>query len=186
LQAVGVGETRELPTTGLTVFDDAAWSDDGRQIVYEGLTSSNEWNVYTQRIDGGAPVLVKVKGRNSSPTLSPDGTMVALHGRAGEREGIFLYRAGSNQPTEVKGVVASEYPVRFIDGQRALLVADIRSKDVDLTLVDLASGRRRPWKHLSFSVASKRRPLVVTPDLKYYAYNSPRYSSDLYLVENLR
>jgi hypothetical protein len=25
----------------------------------------------------------------------------------------------------------------------------------------------------------------VTPDLKYYTYSSPRYASDLYIVDNL-
>jgi serine/threonine protein kinase/Tol biopolymer transport system component len=186
LQPVGAGEPQELPTPGLTIFDAAEWSDDGRQIVYEALTSQNEWNVYKQRIEGGPPILVKAKGRNTNPTLSPDGTTVALHRGDGESGGIFLYRAGSSQPTAAMGVAASEYPVRFVDGGRSLLVADTSSKEVDLTLVDLSSGHRKLWKHLSLSVARTRKPLVVTPDLKYYAYDSPRYSSDLYLVENLR
>ena len=185
LQPVGAGEPKELPTPGLTVFDTADWSGDGRQIVYEALTSENEWNVYTQKIDKGPPVLVKAKGRNAVPTLSSDGTTVALHEGNRVSGGIFLYTAGS-KPIAAKGVAASEYPVRFVDSGRSLLVADMSGKDVDLTLVDLTSGHRKLWKHLSLGVASKRRPLVVTPDLKYYAYDSPRYSSDLYLVENLR
>jgi len=69
---------------------------------------------------------------------------------------------------------------------RSLLVADSSSKDVVITVVDLATGLRRTWKRLSFSVQRKGKSIVVTPDLKYYAYYFPRYSSDLYLVENLR
>jgi hypothetical protein len=144
---------------------------------------SDGLHVYTQKIDGGPPVLVKAKGRTADPTLSPDGTIVALHE---ERVGISLYRTGGGQPTAVKGVVASEYPVRFVDGGRSLLVADTGSKEIVLTIVDLASGHRRPWKRLSLSVQRKGKAIVVTPDLKYYAYYSPRYSSDLYLVEDLR
>lgn len=183
LQPVGAGEPKELPTPGLTLFDRATWSDDGRQIAYEALTSQNDWNVYTQKIDGGPPVLVKAKGRNATPTLSPDGSVVALHEEGG---GISLYRAGTNQPTMVKGTLPSEFPIRFVDGGRSLLVCDDSSKEVVLTVLDLASGLRKPWKRLSFSVQRKGKIIAVTPDLKYYAYYSPRYSSDLYLVENLR
>jgi hypothetical protein len=52
----------------------------------------------------------------------------------------------------------------------------------------LASGRRQLWKRLP-SISRAGGPsfgVVVTPDLKYYAYTLPRYASDLYLVQNLR
>jgi hypothetical protein len=173
---------KELSTPGLTVFDSAVWSDDGRQIAYEALSAQNDWNVYTQKIDGGPPVLVKAKGRNAGPALSPDGSIVAMHEQA---RGISLYRPGTSQPVAVKGVAAEEYPVRFTEGGRSLLVEDTSTKNLVLTVVDLASGRRQPWKRLSFIIQRKGRAIAVTPDLKYYAYYLPRYSSDLYLVENL-
>ena len=182
VQPVGAGRAKEVSTPGLTILDHAAWSDDGRTIAYEGLTSQNDWNVYIQKIDGGAPVLVKAKGRNTDPTVSPDGSMVALHEEGG---GISLYRARSGQPVAVKGALAAESPIRFVDGGRSLLVGDSSGKEVVLTLVDLASGQRKAWKRLYFSVQRKGKAIVVTPDLKYYAYYSPRYSSDLYLVQNL-
>jgi eukaryotic-like serine/threonine-protein kinase len=183
MQPVGAGEPKELPTPGLTIIDHGAWSDDSRQIAYEALTSQNDWNVYTQKIDGGPPVLVKAKGRNTYPTLSPDGTIVALHAEGG---GISLYRAGTSRPAEVKRALASESPIRFVEGGRSLLVTDNGGKEVILTVIDLASGRRKQWKRWSLSAQRNAKTIVVTPDLKYYAYFSPRYSSDLYLVENLR
>jgi hypothetical protein len=116
--------------------------------------------VYTQRIDEGPPVLVKAKGRNAAPTLSSDGTTVALHKGNGVSGGIFLCAAGS-KPIAAKGVAASESPVRFVDRGRSLLVADMSGKDVNLTLVDLTSAHRKLWKHLSLGVASKKRSLVA-------------------------
>ena len=182
LQPVGPGEPRELPTPGLTFFDRAAWSDDGSTVAYEALDSQADWNVYAQKINGGPPVLVKTKGRDSDPTISPDGATLALHEETG---GISLYRAGTSQPTVLKGVLGAESPIRFVGGGRSLLVGDSNSKDVTFTLIDLATAQRKPWKHLHFSVQRKGKGIVVTPDLKYYAYYSPRYSSNLYLVENL-
>ena len=181
LMPVGAGQQKVLPTPGLTIIDGAAWSDDCHHIAYEALTAEHDWNVYMQAIDGGAPVLLKTKGRKTDPALSPDGTIVALHEEGG---GISLYRAGS-KPIPVKASGASEYPIRFVNDGRALLVADVSSKVIVLTVIDLSSGRRQLWKRLFLSVHRQGRPIAVTPDLKYYAYHSPRYSSDLYLLENL-
>ncbi|MFZ3216465.1 MAG: protein kinase [Candidatus Acidiferrales bacterium] len=182
LQPVGIGEPKELPTPGLIQFAHAEWSDDGREIVYEGQTPQNDWNVYTQRIDGGPPVLVKAKGSNATPILSPDGAIVVLRKEGG---GLASYPAAGGQPTDVKGALASEFPVRFANGGRSLLVADPTSEGLVLTLVDVSSGRRELWKRLANGNVSGGRSIVVTPDLKYYAYDSPRYSSNLYLIENL-
>jgi hypothetical protein len=106
LQPVGIGEPKQIPAPGLTNFDHASWSDDGRTIAYEGLTAQSEWNVYTQKIDGSPPTLVRHQGRNAAPTLSSDGSVIALREEHG---GISLYRADGSQPEAVKGVLPSEY-----------------------------------------------------------------------------
>lgn len=54
-----------------------------------------------------------------------------------------------------------------------------------LMLVDLANGHRTLWKRIKTD-AQEGSLMVTTPDLKYYAYRSPLYSSDLYIVDNLR
>src|ERR1019366_4527731 len=50
LQPVGLGEPKELPTTGLVEFASASWSDDGRFIAYEAQTTQKDWNAYVQPI----------------------------------------------------------------------------------------------------------------------------------------
>ncbi len=182
LQPIELGETKELPTPGLVAFTHAGWSGDGRQIAYEAQTLQNDWNVYTQRVSGGPPILVKAKRRNSFPVLSPDGETVALRE---ERGGISLYRVGGSPPLAVKGVLDPEYPVRFTQGGRSLLVVEPIGGELVLTLVDLATGHRELWKRFK-AEAEVGTTVVVTSDLKYYAYPSPRLSSELYLVDNLR
>ena len=88
----------------------------------------------------------------------------------------------------MKGVLDSEYPIRFANGGKSLLVADPTRHELVLTLVDLASAHREPWKRFTAeSEIGTAAPLfVVTPDLKYYVYQSPQYLSDLYLADNLR
>jgi WD40-like Beta Propeller Repeat len=185
LQPVGPGAPRELPTPGLVNFDHQSWSGDGRVVAYEAETDRNEWNVYRRRISGGPPTLVKTEGRDGHPTLSSDGSMLAVHV---DRAGVSLYRADSAQPAPLQGGLPDEYAVRFSADGRALLVGESSEKETVLTLVDLASGRRQLWKRLATNgrAGSSFLDFAVTPDLKYYAYSSRRFASDLYLVENLR
>jgi eukaryotic-like serine/threonine-protein kinase len=182
LQPVGLGAQRELPTPGITAFSHAAFSADSQKIAYEGLASGKEWNVYTQRVDGSPPTLVAPRGQNAFPALSADGSTLAV---AENGNGIVLYHANNNQPERLKGTLPSEQPVEFVNGGRALLVGRADGAGSDVTLVDLASGHRQLWKHLPTRFYGSGDVLAVTPDLKYYAYGVPHYSTDLYLVENL-
>jgi eukaryotic-like serine/threonine-protein kinase len=183
LQPIGAGETKELPTPGLIGFNNANWSDDGRNIAYEALTSQNDWNVYIQQVGSGPPILVAVGGRNGFPILSRDGGILAVRK---ERGGISLYRMDGRPPVAVRAVLDSEYPIRFTNGGRSLLVAEPTGHELVLTLVELASGHRELWRRFATEVRGgiAQALIVVTPDLKYYAYQSPRYSSDLYIVDN--
>jgi Tol biopolymer transport system component len=183
LQPVGSGKTRDLPTPDLVNFDHSTWSGDGRVVVYEAETDRNEWNIYWQKIEGGPPVLIRTNGRNGRPILSADGSVIAI---SDEEAGVSLYRVGDSQPTLLKGTVPNEYGASFSGDGKSLLVIDSSEAGATVFLVDIATGRRQFWRHLDTRrVGSSSTGLVVTPDFKYYAYSSPRYASDLYIVSNL-
>ena len=182
LQPLGPGEPRDLATPGLIAFNRVRWSDDNRQIVYEAQTEQGGWNTYRQLIASGPPILLIANIRDSYPALSPDGKMAALRK---ERAGVYLCSAGGGQPVKLKAASDEEFPIRFTEGGKSLLVADTTGRELVLTLIDLASGRRQLWKRLDTESRADQL-FVATPDLKYYAYPFPRYSSVLYTVENLR
>jgi hypothetical protein len=75
--------------------------------------------------------------------------------------------------------------VGFAASGQALLVADVTNRGMVMTVIDLATGHREPWKRV-LTESRIDELFTATPDLKYYAYSIPRYSSVLYLVENLR
>ena len=80
----------------------------------------------------------------------------------------------------------NEYPIRFVKGGKALLLAERAGSEPVLTTVESASGHREMWKRIAEDYSSPNNQLfVATPDLRYYAYPFPRYSSVLYTVENL-
>ena len=182
LQPLGPGEPRDLATPGLIAFNRVRWSDDNRQIVYEAQTEQGGWNTYRQLIASGPPILLIANIRDSYPALSPDGKMAASRK---ERAGVYLCSAGGGQPVKLKAASDEEFPIRFTEGGKSLLVADTTGRELVLTLIDLASGRRQLWKRLDTESRADQL-FVATPDLKYYAYPFPRYSSVLYTVENLR
>ena len=182
LQPLGPGEPRDLATPGLIAFNRVRWSDDNRQIVYEAQTEQGGWNAYRQMIASGAPTLLMANIRDSYPALSPDGRVAALRK---EHDGIYLCSANGSQPVRLKAASDEEFPIRFAEGGKSLLVADPTGRELVLTLIDLASGHRQLWKRLD-SESRADQLFVATPDLKYYAYPFPRYSSVLYTVENLR
>ena len=181
LQPLGPGQPRDLPTPGLVAFDQGAWSDGGQRIVYEAQNEQGEWDVFTQQLAGGQPVRIS-QGRLSHPAISPDGKTVALHESGG---GISLYSADGGQPVALKASRDREMPVRFANGGKSLLVIEPTGEEMVLTEIDLASGRRQPWKRLSTGSPSAWT-FTATPDLKYYAYTLEHYSSVLYTVQNLR
>jgi eukaryotic-like serine/threonine-protein kinase len=181
LQPVGAGESRDLSTSGITHYDHLSWSDDGRFIAYEGETTQQDWNVYVQEVAGGPPRLVQGGSRNSYPKLSPDGRMLALRL---ERQGVLLKELDGSSLVPLPAGREKEYPVRFTGDGKSLLVVEPTGHDFIVNIVNLADGRRTLWKQLK-SESSDGSKIVVTPDLKYYAFAVPRYSSVLHIVSGL-
>jgi len=96
-----------------------------------------------------------------------------------------MYRMNGSPPMALQGAKESEYPIRFANGGKSLLVSEATGHEFVLTLVDLAGGHRTPWKRIETGELDGST-IVVTPDLRYYAFGAPRYSSVLYIVANVR
>ena len=161
VQPVGLGESRELTTPGLTAFANLSWSDDGRFVAYIAQNEQKAWNAYVQPVAGGPPVLVQAGASSSIPVISPDAGTLA---RRGEHGGVFLHRVSGGPPTPLPGAQETEYPVRFANGGKSLLVGQPSGRETVLTLVDLADGHRTIWKRLQ-TEARNGIGFVATPDL---------------------
>jgi eukaryotic-like serine/threonine-protein kinase len=181
LQPLGPGQSRNMPTPGLIAFNMMNWSDGGQRIAYEAQSEQGDWNVYTQWIASGPPVRI-APGRDVNPVLSPDGKTVAI---SQPGRGILLYPADGGDPTPLKNAQENEMPARFANSGKSLLVAAPSDQGLVLTLIDLNNGHRELWKRVP---AEDRYTYIfsATPDLKYYAYAFPGFSSVLYTIENLR
>ncbi len=183
IQPIGPGEARRLPTPGLKTFDHLEWSDDGKHVGYLAQTDQGDWNVYTQSLDAAGPTLLMRGSRNAFPIMSSDGSIIALHGDSG---GLSLYHANGSPPLPLASVKNSEFPIRFTQDGKSLLVYEWIGNELVMNLVDLSDGQRRFWKSIETKGSAVELPLVITPDLKYYAFSHPRDTSDLYIVSNVK
>jgi hypothetical protein len=68
----------------------------------------------------------------------------------------------------------------------------VEEKDAGLVKVlrlDLATGRRVPWRELAMTGLDTRLMAIVvipTPDGRSYVYGYHRYSADLFIADGLR
>jgi len=120
----------------------------------------------------------------SAIVLTPDGKTVAALD-AGQR--IVLVPVEGGPPRPLPAFAEGDRPVRWsVDG--SLFVAQ-GNMPVDISRVDVATGRRSSWKRLAPPDPAgvyRLGPIVLTPDGKSYAYGCYRVLSDLYLVEGLK
>lgn len=181
LQSVGAGESRDLSMPGFVQYDHVSWSEDGRYIVYEALTAEHDWNIYVRPVSGGEPRMVQAGGRDGRARLSFDGSVMVF--RDSVRGELLINRMDGSPSKQLSGGQAGDYVVRFTNDGKSLLVAEASSHEVVLSLMDVASGSRKEWKHLPNAIDASR--VVATGDLKYYAYSTPRYSSVLDVVSGL-
>jgi hypothetical protein len=90
----------------------------------------------------------------------------------------------------VRGILDGDIPVRWGTTARiALGTADRRGTELELTRLDLPTGRRTVWKNLvpqDAVGATRIGSPMVSPDGRTYAYTYGSHTADLYLVEGLR
>jgi hypothetical protein len=123
----------------------------------------------------------------SSKPVSPDGrSFFALAFAKGYR--IYPVEGGEGRPIAGLDDNVREVPVRWSDDGRSIFVWHAAFPP-SLLRVDLATGRRTPWRTLEppDMVGVSWLPWALpTPDGRAYVYSYRRTISDLYVVEGFR
>jgi hypothetical protein len=91
----------------------------------------------------------------------------------------------------VRGILGGDIPVRWGDDGRTLYTArrTAGGRELELTRLDLPTGRRTVWKDLvpqDAVGATRIGSPMVSPDGSTYAYTYGSHTADLYLVAGLR
>ncbi len=184
LLPAGVGETRQLTDDAADHFN-PKWLPDSKSFVFSSVEQGHGPRTYMQSIEGG-----------SARPITPEGTAGVLITRDGKallaldrkREG-WLYPIAGGEPQKLAFLPqANERMMDFTSDGNGLLVRSI-GIPLRITRIDLATGRREPWKEIvpGDTAGLQSIPSIrLSADGKAYAYSGIRILSDLYVVGGMK
>jgi dipeptidyl aminopeptidase/acylaminoacyl peptidase len=188
LLPTGSGEARTLTRDGIH-HQAAAWTPDGKRIVFVGNEPGHRIRYYVQDLDSGPPRAItpeNVSFNNNDPvTISPDGRSVAVAGMDGK---IVSYALDHGTPHAVPKLPGGFAPLRWCPGN-SLLVYHIGDAPVKVLRVDIETGEQTLWKELA---PAYRTGLIDIPNIRIgadcqnSAYTASYEPSELWIVDGLR
>jgi Tol biopolymer transport system component len=186
LVPTGTGDGRPLEA-GFDVSAGAFVPGTSR-IVFSADDSDARSRLYTLDTSGGKAVPIP-GGEEASISLfsspvSPDGKRLL----ASRRGGVVVLPLGGGDARPIPGPSLPGFRVpQWSADSTSVYVFTPTGHSLDVELVNVDSGARRPWKQIP--VASddwKQFRLRITPDGRVWAYSSAMNTSELYVVEGLR
>jgi Tol biopolymer transport system component len=189
LLPTGTGEARQV-THDAIHHHGAAWTPDGRRVVFVGNEPGHGIRYYVQALDGGAPRAITPEnvsfGFVNPVVISPDGGSVAVAGLDGK---ITLYSLDSGAPRPVPKVTDGSAPLRWCPDNRSLLVSQVGNIPVKIFRVDLQTGNRVLWKEWAPSYKTGIRTVLavrVGADCQSSAYSVMYQPSELWVASGFR
>jgi len=182
------GEARPL-THDEIHHQGAAWTPDGKRIVFVGNEPGRRIRYYVQSLDGGAPRAITPENVSFSAldpvTISPDGKSVAVAGLDGK---VVLYHLDDGAPRTVPKLAGGFAPLRWCPGN-SLLTYQAGAVPAKILRVDVETGEQTRWRELE---PVNRTGLVtiytmrVGADCQSSAYSALFDPGELWIVSGLR
>jgi len=188
LTPTGTGTPIVIDESGFESVGGAVLFPDGKRILLQAGEPGQKRRFFLQDLPAGKPRPIAVAGAGFGPRpISPDGQWIALYGEWSEDVSIVPVAGG--EPRKVPHTKDLDLLQWTPDG-RFLYAVLTGSLPAQLVRVEVATGRREPWKTLApvdLTGLIDIGTICVTPDGKSYAYGYGRSAtSDLYLVEGLK
>ena len=187
LVPTGAGQTRKLPSGGVT-YQQAAFFPDGGRVLSSGSEPGRGTRLWVQGVDGSNPKPITPEGVSLpvSKPISPDGkTTLAL----GPDRRFMLYPTEPGEPRPVPGIELGEVPIRWTGDGRAVWVYRTNEVPAKVYRLDVTTGERSLWKELTPPDPAGVLligPILMTDDGKSYVYSYRRTLDELFLVEGLK
>ena len=186
LLPTGAGQARDLDPGPVSDIASSCWAPDGRHIVFEASEPGHGRRVDVQDVNGGPPrAFTPEETYGGWHMVTPDGRRL-LAVRAGKS---WLFPLDGGPPEPVPALGPSDVAIRWTEDGRSLLVRpQFSTLPARLENLDLATGRRRPFRSLMPADPAGVLQIVqifVTSDERAYVYSLTRQLSDLYEVQGL-
>jgi len=187
LLPTGTGEARPLTHDGIH-HQGAAWTPDGKRIVFVGNEPGHRIRYYLQSVDGGPPRAItpeNVSFSNTDPvTISPDGKSVAVTGLDGK---IVLSSLDDGAPRIVPKLADGFTPLRWCP-DNSLMVYHSGDLPVKILRVNVETGEQNLWRELAPANRTGLNGIVgirVGADCESSAYSAYYAPSELWIVDGL-
>jgi eukaryotic-like serine/threonine-protein kinase len=189
LLPTGAGEARPLTHDGIH-HQGAAWTPDGKRVVFAGNEPGHHLRYYVQNVDGSTPRAITPEnvGFNfeSDPVVvSPDGRFVAAASLDGK---ILLYPLDGGAPREIPKLEDGSEPLQWCP-DASLLVYHATTIPLKITRVDAETGTQTVLKELEPSYRTGLGNITtarVGADCKSLAYSAQYGLSELWVADGLR
>jgi hypothetical protein len=187
---LAMGPTRPIPNPdGVTYEGIPVWLPDNRRVVVTGRRGSDaESHAFVIDTASGVAKPFGAAGIYwdgfNAPPRSPDGKEVVLR----DADGAYRrWPVDGGEPTPIPGLIPDDGPLAWADDGAALFVGG-SSIPMSITRLDLATGKRTPWKTIAPSDAAGLRyaTLTISPNGKYWALAVAKLLTDLFVVDGLR
>ena len=184
LLPTGIGEPRKLTDNKLD-HASIGWMPDGKAIVFTSTEPGHGRRTYLLPIEGGTPRPITPEGV-AGALVTPDGKYLLATDRKLDR---WFYPIAGGQPQKLKiDILPNERIFQMFGDGKGILV---RAREVPshVVRVDLATGRRTPWKEIMPPDPAGVADIPVmkfSADGKAYVYSAGRLLSDLFVVDGLK
>ena len=193
LLPIGPGTARRLDPGPLeSIIPIAAWTPDGKALVFAANEPGHRRRLFTQAVDGGVrarPITPEgVVRAGQAMIVSPDSAEVLA---GGPRGATMRYRLdGAMPPRPLAGLTPTDSALRWSADGKAIWIFNRATTPPVIQRLDIASGRRQHWREISVSDPAGINPdwdrVLITPDGRGYVYGYSRQLSDLFVVQGLK
>jgi dipeptidyl aminopeptidase/acylaminoacyl peptidase len=180
------GSPQPLPPHNIVSYNGARWFADGKRILFSGREPGRNMRSYIQQAGGGPPVPLTPE-HIWALSIAPDGSAVAAIGD--EQDGISIWPVDGGPSRTVPGSQKWDRPVSWSADGKALWIFRRGEVPAQVIKLEIATGRREPWKKLAPSDLAgvySITEFAITPAGHAYFYSYRRLLSQLYLVRGIK
>ncbi len=181
----GAGEAAELKPTGLENVQPQGFTADSRHIVLAGNEPGRPVREFT--FDPASGKLQPVTPEGVRGMVTADGKFLAVQVNNGPAR-LMPLDSGSS-PIEAKGIRQEDRPFQLSADGKTVFVGNYNGMTAPVYGVRVDSGQRELVRTLEMKDPTGGfgiTRVVGTPDGRYFAYNTLRQLSELYLLQGLK
>jgi len=168
------------------VHGPAEWLPDDKRIAFAGTEPGHGQRIYVQEVGESQPRAITPEGTIMA-RVSPDGRQVAA--AVGLNYKTLIFPVDEGGPRPVPGLAQGEVPIAWSQDGLYLYCYQIGDLPVNVFRVEIATGRRMPWRKLEPSDPvgiSAMGNIFFSADANSYVYTFNRKLDVLYVVDGLR